>query len=488
MTALRLAIRSGGDPLGDGFCALHSAEARRPMGATYTPSAIVSAMMRWSERQEGIVRIVDPGVGSGRFLVAAGRAFPAAELIGAELDPHAALLARGHVAAAGLADRSCVIVGDYRDLRLPAAGGRTLFLGNPPYVRHHLISPEWKAWLAETAARRGLHASKLAGLHVHFFLATAELATPGDVGAFVTSAEWLDVNYGRLVRDLLVRDLGVDGLHIVEPTAVAFEDAQTTAVVTTFAVGSAAPSVAFRRVPTAADLGALLSEPAVPRQTLATTSRWSTLTHSTAPPPAGFVELGELCRVHRGTVTGANRVWIAGPHSAGLPERVLFPTVTRAKELFHAGDVLADTASLRRVIDLPEDLDALDPDERRAAVQFLRVAERMGARDGYIARHRRAWWSVGLRAPAPILATYMARRPPAFVQNDGDARHINIAHGLYPRVPLTPDALALLAAHLSRSTRLGQGRTYAGGLVKFEPKEMERLLVPTPEALVASAV
>jgi hypothetical protein len=25
------------------------------------------------------------------------------------------------------------------------------------------------------------------------------------------------------------------------------------------------------------------------------------------------------------------------------------------------------------------------------------------------------------------------------------------------------------------------GRTYAGGLTKFEPREMERLLVPTPE-------
>jgi hypothetical protein len=72
----------------------------------------------------------------------------------------------------------------------------------------------------------------------------------------------------------------------------------------------------------------------------------------------------------------------------------------------------------------------------------------------------------------------MARRPPAFVRNLGHARHINIAHGLYPREALSDIALRRLAAYLSRATSLADGRTYAGGLTKFEPREMERLLIP----------
>ena len=90
---------------------------------------------------------------------------------------------------------------------------------------------------------------------------------------------------------------------------------------------------------------------------------------------------------------------------------------------------------------------------------------------------------MGLRAPAPLLATYMARRPPAFVRNLAAARHLNIAHGLYPRVPLADAALEALAAYLRDETRLADGRCYAGGLVKFEPREMERLLVPEPSVL-----
>lgn len=37
----------------------------------------------------------------------------------------------------------------------PDAGGRLLYIGNPPYVRHHQVSGEWKGWLARTAEGDG---------------------------------------------------------------------------------------------------------------------------------------------------------------------------------------------------------------------------------------------------------------------------------------------------------------------------------------------
>ena len=198
---------------------------------------------------------------------------------------------------------------------------------------------------------------------------------------------------------------------------------------------------------------------------------------------ADRVELGELCRVHRGQVTGANSVWITAANPAGLPGRFLFPAVTRARELFGAQGTLATAAGLRRVVDLPADLGELTASEFEVVARFLAVAEAAGAAGSYVARHRTPWWRVRLRAPAPILATYMARRPPAFVRNLAGARHVNIAHGLYPRGPLPPAALDGLAACLRWSATTRQGRTYAGGLTKFEPGELERLLVPPPGLL-----
>lgn len=487
LAATRDAISHGNDPLGDAFCRLFSAEERRPKGATYTPQPIIDAMLAWTVGQLRPARVVDPGAGSARFLVAAGRRFPNAELVAVELDPLAAILARGHLAAAGLAARARVVVGDYRQVALPKIDGPTLFLGNPPYVRHHLIGPEWKAWLVETARRYGHEASQLAGLHVHFFLATAEHAKPGDVGVLITAAEWLDVNYGRLVRELLLGILGATTIQVIEPTADPFPGTQATAAITGFVIGARPESVGLRRVGALAELGALETDWFVRRERLEVADRWTPLTRAGKERREGFVELGELCRVHRGQVTGANRVWVAEENQFGLPDAVFYPSVTRARELFAARDLLDDVSQLKRVIDLPIDLDVFDTSARRRVEKFLRFAAAHGADGGYIARHRKAWWSVGLHAPAPILASYMARRPPVFVRNLADARHINIAHGLYPRERLSEPQLRSLARYLSRSVSVAEGRTYAGGLTKFEPKEMERLLVPHPEHLADPA-
>jgi adenine-specific DNA-methyltransferase len=486
VTGLRARIRAGEDPLGQEFCRIRPPEQRRGAGQTFTPAAVVDSMISWAGRALTPARVVDPGAGSARFLVAAGRRWPEAELIGLETDPLAALIGRGTLAAAGMARRAIIEVADYRSARLPAATGRTLFLGNPPYVRHHQVAAPWKDWLRDTAARLGVPASGLAGLHAHFFLATALHAAPGDAGALVTAAEWLDLNYGGLIRALLLGPLGGESIHLLDPAAAVFPDAAATSAITCFRPGSTPRAIRLRQVAGVAGLDGLAGGTPVPVHVLRSASRWRPLAVRPSGPrrrTEGMVELGELCRVHRGQVTGANKVWITASGDSVLPARFLLPAVTRASELFHAGNALASSAALRRVIDLPADLGALPAGEQVQVTAFLDRARAAGAAESYVARHRRPWWRVRLAEPAPILASYMARRPPAFVRNLAGARHVNIAHGLYPRDPLPSAALDGLAAYLRSSVTAGQGRLYAGGLAKFEPGDMERLLVPDPSLL-----
>ncbi|HEY7920854.1 MAG TPA: hypothetical protein VIE45_14425 [Streptosporangiaceae bacterium] len=533
ISQVRSQILAGEDPLGEAFCRLRGPAQRRPSGQTFTPAPVVQGMVGWAARTLVPARVVDPGTGSARFLAAAGRCWPETALKGAETDPLAAMIGRATLAAAGMAGRAGITLGDYRSLRLAPAAGPTLFVGNPPYVRHHLIPAGWKSWLRSAATSQGLAASGLAGLHVHFFLATARHAMPGDAGVLVTAAEWLDVNYGSLVRSLLLGPLGGQSVHLLDPAVPAFTDAAATTAITCFRPGDRPASLRLCRVERLADLGELVGGTAVPAPVLRAASRWTPLVGPAVPEagaatqnaweagaapqdareagaaaenareagagaraagatgrvrlPTGQVELGELCRVHRGQVTGANKVWVTAGNPVGLPGRFLFPAVTRASELFRAGGTLATAARLRSVIDLPADLGELAPAELALVTRFLAEAEAAGAAASYIACHRKPWWRVRLRAPAPILATYMARRPPAFVRNLAGARHVNIAHGLYPREPLPLAALDGLAAYLRRSVTPGQGRTYAGGLTKFEPGEMERLLVPVPALLPAYA-
>lgn len=482
--SVRHAIRDGADPLGALFYAHRNADERRSAGAIYTPDSIVDPMVSWTMKQ-GVHRIVDAGSGSGRYTAAVLRIDPTMPIVAVDLDPLATLMTR---ATAAVLRATSVTVSqiDFTQLRLPDVEGPTAFIGNPPYLRHHQISAASKAWAQKAGASLGQKVSGLAGLHAYFYLATGILGKTGDVGCFVTSAEWLDVNYGSIIRNLLTECLGGEEIHIVAPSALPFDGTATTAAVVQFRIGLPVQSIGFRSVPTLSDLAPLeRSSSPVARERLMETSRWSVFTRTRTHVPAGYIELGEIARVHRGAVTGHNATWVARG-VVDLPDSVLFASVTKARELFAAGSVLNTSEQLRSVIDIPTDLDLFDAADRRKINRFLKEAKLKDVHEGYVARNRKAWWAVGLKAPAPILATYMARRPPAFVRNEVEARHINIAHGVYPREPMSRDELRVLAHCLSSSVVLGQGRTYAGGLTKFEPKEMERLTIPDLETLMGN--
>lgn len=243
VSAVRAGILGGDDPLGRAFCEVRSAVDRRSLGQVFTPWAVVRAMLDRAEDGPVPVRIVDLGCGSGRYIVSALQRFSGAHGIAIDTDPYATLMTRANALVLGVADRLDVRCEDYRAMKLPAVSGPTLYLGNPPYTRHHDIEARWKTWFRETAEHFGLTASPLAGLHAHFLLAIARHVRPGDRGVLITSSEWLDTNYGRLMRELLCGPLSVSSLHIIDPASQLFEDATVTGTITCFTVGEDVPEI-----------------------------------------------------------------------------------------------------------------------------------------------------------------------------------------------------------------------------------------------------
>lgn len=486
---LKGAITRGGDPLGEAFCAVRTPETRRKVGAVYTPKRIIDSMVRWtqSERAEPY-RIVDPGAGSGRFLMAMARIYPNARLVAIEPDALASLTLRANAEVLGFAHRLDIRSEDYCDTELAVVPGRTLFVGNPPYVRHHDIGKTSKKWFDSATKAANIRASKLAGLHVYFFLKTMQLAKAGDFGAFVTSAEWLDTNYGAALRELLTGQLRMKSLHILNPKIGVFPGTHTTAAITCFHSHADNDSAKVQQVDSIGKLNGLGAGLPKAIDDIKPMKKWSLLVKPQRSCPADHIELGELFRVHRGQVTGANNVWVLDENVFGLDDRYLQPTVTRARELISAEGILADAELLRRVVDLPFDLDSVPTSGRAGIDKFLAWAKSRKANDTFVAKNRKAWWSVGLKSPPPVICTYMARRSPAFVRNQCGARILNIAHGMYPREEIDETTLGKLLAWLRVNVHVDSGRTYSGGLTKFEPKEVERIAIPPLAQIVEMSV
>ena len=467
------------DALGEAYCLANDAQSRRSQGITLTPAWLVGRMLD-EVVDDGFDTIVDCGAGTGRFAIAAAQRFPAARIIAVEQNPDLAALLRQRLWECGLRQRVDVIEGDFRSVHVPKVG-KTLFLGNPPYVRHHDIAPQWKAWYAHRMAEFGLSASRLAGLHIHFMLRCAELMQPGDALCLVTSAEWLDNGYGSAPRSLLGfgTPLAANGLWLAAGAQPVFADALVSSVVVRADCG-----VSVRPVRTGViDGGRLQTLHELPLAQFSATNRWSAWCQPAwACAPTG-IELGDIFRVTRGQVTGLNAAWVLAREHADLHESLSMPSVTRARELID--DVVATQAGvahLRRVASLPADLDAVPDEHRDAVARFLDRARAMGADQTYIARHRKPWHAVAMREPPAAFVSYMGRRPPVFRANPWRASFINIAHGLYPRQAMPAATLTRLLTHLNCATDMHAGRMYGGGMAKFEPGDIARLRVP-PQVL-----
>ncbi|NHZ66964.1 class I SAM-dependent methyltransferase [Massilia genomosp. 1] len=484
--AVRAAIVSCSDPLGAAYCAIRSPEQRRCKGQTFTPVEAVVGMFNWANSQGDIARIVDPGAGTGRYVLHGLRQNCHAIGVASEMDPLVALLLRANAAALGLANRLEIHIGDFRTLQLDPIEGRTLFIGNPPYVRHHDIPVVWKEWYSNSLKALGHASSKLAGLHLHFFVKTLMLSRPGDLGCFITAAEWLDVNYGQSMRDMMTNGLGGREIYVVAPEVPVFGDAMVSACITCFAPGSTGNTLKFRALEKIEELLDLTGGHSADKGIAKGERNWSILLRNKKiVRNEDFIDLGELFKVSRGQVTGKNSVWVAKSNRFGLAEEFLIPTITDATDIIHAGGRIDDITSLRRVVALPAAIDDLDPEKYLAVREFLKWAESENAHKGWIAEHRTPWWRVDMRKVSPqIVVTYMGRRPPVFAVNTAGAKIINVAHGLYPKVALPTKSVEQLVAWLNSNVSRDSGRVYAGGLTKFEPSEVARLQIPNAELLL----
>ena len=107
-----------------------------------------------------------------------------------------------------------------------------------------------------------------------------------DVGAFITASEWLDVNYGSLVRSLMLGELGGKNITVIEPTAQPFPMLPRPQRSQPSEIGAEPKTVSFQRVDDLASLGKLGSgRTRIRRDRLATEKQWSHLTRVAERPP-----------------------------------------------------------------------------------------------------------------------------------------------------------------------------------------------------------
>lgn len=470
---------------------------RNQKGQFATPSTLAQDILRFGVTLLGNkrpIRFLDPAIGTGSFFssllhaVSTGR-IEAAK--GYDLDAHYGIPA-SELWQETMLDLE---LGDFTRVVSPTseADRFNLLICNPPYVRHHhIVNGEKTRLQGATGAACGVRITGLAGLYCYFLGLSHPWMQSGGIAGWLIPSEFMDVNYGKAVKQYLMDKVTLLRIHRFDPDDVQFDDALVSSAVVWFR-NDAPPAdhtVEFT-------FGGSLHEPKQLRivsvADLCKEHKWTRFPVSDVRNKTVHYRLSDFFTVKRGIATGDNKYFILTCEQIrnhGLPMEVFRPIIPSPRYV-PVDEVEADQDGvplLDRQLFL---LDCrLSEDEIKEQYPKLWAYLEMGkgsVSERYLCRRRKVWYFQEERIPAPILCTYMGRgnkkngRPFRFVLNHSNATAANVYLLLYPKPELAraiAGDLTLLRRiwgilnDLCPSSLLAEGRVYGGGLHKLEPKEL----------------
>jgi len=473
---------------------------QKELGAFYTPPEMARVLTDWALRDSSDIAL-DPSFGGLVFLEAArdrlehlgaGDTEIPNQLYGVDLDDDAHRLAH-ECDWLGL-DSGNFVDRDFFSVEPAELPPIDALIGNPPYIRYQDFNGS-AALARQVALRAGVRLTRLASSWAPFVIHATSFVAPGGRFAQVLPGELMHAQYAQEVVKFLRREYERVFVAAFDERVFpgALED-----VVLLFAEGHGASGeadVCVIRCTTLDDVedqleaagrnpgvqpasgqGRLLSQ-LLPAEAQLLYDRLSTV--------AGVQQLGALASVDIGIVTGANEFFVLTEADAGeLHPDLLTPAVAKAAQV--AGARLS-TRGHRRLLKGGQRglMLVADPTASTKALKSIRAhvahGEAIGLDERYKCRIREPWWALPVprQGAADLLLTYCSNEHPRLALNEAKVLSTNTIHGV--RISSDVDGETLAAGFYNSLTLLSaelEGRSYGGGVLKLEPTEAERLLLP----------
>ena len=459
--------------------------ARKRNGAYYTPENVVSSLVRWAVRTRED-RLLDPACGDGRFIGFHHNS------VGIEQDPQA---------AARAAEQAPHALVHHEDFFAWAARTEERFdcaVGNPPFIRYQTFKGASRTRALDLCASLGASFSALTSSWAPFLVAAASLLKRGGRMAFVVPAEVGHAPYAAPLIEHLVGNFAA--VQVVAVRKKLFPDlSEDCWLLYADGFGGRTSELRFsaqdRFEPSAEPSPSSVSIPVTEwRRSWNRRLRPYLLPQSVrdgylaAASDPDTVRFGDIASIGIGYVTGANDFFHLRPTEAtawDIPHDLLCPTVRNSRLL--PGRQLtrrtvnrwqqADEAML--LLKIPKNLD-LPP----SVENYLETDQGKAARNAYKCRTRNPWYSVPHVRIPDFFLSYMSGATPSLVRNSARVACTNAVHCVHIRQKKA--CRRLLDAWATPFVQLScelEGHPLGGGVLKLEPGEANRIVLPIPAQL-----
>ena len=477
---------------------------RNMKGQFATPYTLACSIMKKAKTfcHKRTVSFIEPSIGLGVFYAAFRSVFKSAagHALGFEIDSHYYNPSKELWAKEDLELRKA----DF--LKERTNGERfDLLVANPPYVRHHHIDGEKKKELQkEVMQSTGIKISGLAGLYCYFLILSEKWLADGALSCWLIPSEFLDVNYGKAIKQYLLECVDLLCVHKFKADDVQFDDALVSSTIIFFRKGK--PSEKEIEFSCGEDVNVPSRKMKIERKRLTASCKWSNLfvEDTTNYSSNDDCKLGNFFTVKRGIATGDNSFFVMNMDTIEkyhIPSKFLKPVLPSPRYLKediissdNDGNVALTQKQYLFSCNLPEDV----LKEKYPSVwEYIQEGVKRGVNKGYICSHRPLWYFCEDRKPAPFVVPYMGRGDSSkkmfrFILNKTKAITTNVYLLLYPKdnyLKCLTDTKLLNEVwqtlnEVTSEQFATNGREYGGGLHKLEPKELLNIKVPSLPSLL----
>jgi len=465
-----------------------TATLRKRIGAFYTPADVARALVRWVVRKPSD-RLLDPACGDGRFLAAHRNS------VGVERD------AAGVAAAAQQTRCSMIHGAEFFSWAEECRERFDCAAGNPPFIRYQHFSGAERERALRLCSRLGAEFSRLTSSWAPYLVACAGLLKPAGRMAFLVPAEIAHAPYARPLVSFLTQSFEKVLLLAIRKKLFP-ELSEDVWVLYAEGFGKQTDRILFAQAES--------FDPAAEPPTACEPIRleeWQVWNYRLRPfllssrvrdlykkirRSCEGVLLGKTARIGIGYVSGANDFFHLRPSVAGffgIPERYLVPSLRNGRWL--EGNVLS-AATIQSWLDRDDPVLLLRlPSGKpldKAVQDYLDSPGGVQARETFKCRNRNPWYCVpDVRVPDAFLS-YMSGESPSLVANAARCPCTNSIHAvcltdgcdLAPLVKMWDHPLARLSCEI-------EGHPLGGGMLKLEPGECKRIVLPRPALRLSSS-
>ncbi|RPH28697.1 MAG: SAM-dependent DNA methyltransferase [Bacteroidales bacterium] len=468
------------------YSLLVSIEHRKKFAQFFTPFSIAEFMAEWILGNESLKTVLDPAFGLGIFARAIRLSNKDCSIKGFDIDE---TILNQALKLFEDEDKTSIYLKDYMfndwDNRYDG------IICNPPYFKFH--DYENKTTLKEIEEKLGLKLNGFTNLYTLFLLKSAHQLNLGGRAAYIIPSEFLNSDYGKLVKAYLIKNKLLRFIIIFDFEENVFDDALTTSSILLFANDNESSAVEFVNIRTLEELLSfktkLKSYPkvqagnAIAFCNLNPDIKWRTYyQEQNAARFRNLVPFSSFGKVVRGIATGANEYFTFNKSKAkqfNISEKYLLPCIIKSVDIdgaFFTNDDFENLKQNDRFIYLFKGINSND----KSVKQYIEKGVLENVDKKFLTASRTPWYSIENRPPSQIWVSVFNRNGLRFIRNEAMISNLTTFHCIYLNI-FSEQKIDLLFAYLltdiSKDIFNDNRREYGNGLQKFEPNDINKAMI-----------